>query len=45
MERAQAPAGRRGQASPAAVPLPASATPQTYSPDQVSAGQPIFAAQ
>ena len=45
MDRAQAPAGGRGQASPAAVPPPASATPQSYSPEQVRAGQPIFAAQ
>ena len=45
MERAQAPGGGRGQASPAAVPPPASATPQSYSPEQVRAGQPIFSAQ
>jgi cytochrome c oxidase cbb3-type subunit 3 len=42
----QAPAGGRGsQASPAAVPPPATATPQAYPPEQVRAGQPIFAAQ
>jgi cytochrome c oxidase cbb3-type subunit 3 len=41
-----APAGGRGsQASPASVPPPASATPQTYPPEQVRAGQPIFSAQ
>ena len=43
---AAAPAGGRGsQASPASVPPPATATPQTYPPEQVRAGQPIFAAQ
>jgi mono/diheme cytochrome c family protein len=42
----QAPAGGRGsQASPAAVPPPATATPQAYPSEQVRAGQPIFAAQ
>ena len=42
----QAPAGGRGaQASPAAVPPPATATPQSYPPEQVRAGQPIFSAQ
>ena len=42
----QAPAGGRGsQASPAAVAPPATATPQSYPPEQVRAGQPIFAAQ
>ena len=42
----QPPAGGRGaQASPAAVPPPATATPQTYAPEQVRAGQPIFSAQ
>ena len=42
----QAPAGGRGgQASPAAAPPPATATPQTYTPEQVRAGQPIFSAQ
>jgi len=42
----QAPAGGRGsQASPAAVPPPATATPQAYPAEQVRAGQPIFAAQ
>jgi mono/diheme cytochrome c family protein len=46
MDRPQAPAGGRGaQASPAAVPPPATATPQAYSPEQVRAGQPIFAGQ
>jgi len=46
MDRPQAPAGGRGaQASPAAVPPPATATPQSYTPEQVRAGQPIFAAQ
>jgi mono/diheme cytochrome c family protein len=46
MDRPQTPAGGRGaQASPAAVPPPATATPQSYSPEQVRAGQPIFAAQ
>ena len=46
MDRAQTPAGGRGaQASPAAVPPPATATPQSYSPEQVRAGQPVFAAQ
>jgi len=42
----QAAAGGRGsQASPAAVPPPATATPQSYPPEQVRAGQPIFSAQ
>jgi cytochrome c oxidase cbb3-type subunit 3 len=44
----QAPAqagGRGSQASPAAVPPPATATPQVFPPEQVRAGQPIFAAQ
>ena len=42
----QAPAGGRGaQASPAAVPPPATATPQSYPPGQARAGQPIFSAQ
>jgi mono/diheme cytochrome c family protein len=46
MDRPQPPAGGRGaQASPAAVPPPATATPQSYSAEQVRAGQPIFAAQ
>jgi mono/diheme cytochrome c family protein len=46
MDRPQAPAGGRGQqASPAAVPPPATATPQSYSAEQVRTGQPIFAAQ
>jgi mono/diheme cytochrome c family protein len=46
MDRPQAPAGGRGaQASPAAVPPPATATSQSYPPEQVRAGQPIFAAQ
>jgi cytochrome c oxidase cbb3-type subunit 3 len=37
--------GRGGQASPASVPPPATATPQSYPPEQVRAGQPIFSAQ
>jgi mono/diheme cytochrome c family protein len=42
----QPPAGGRGaQASPAALPPPATVTPQSYPPEQVRAGQPIFAAQ
>jgi mono/diheme cytochrome c family protein len=42
----QAPAGGRGaQASPAAVPPPATATPQSYAPEQARAGQAIFSAQ
>jgi cytochrome c oxidase cbb3-type subunit 3 len=46
MDQAPAPAGGRGaQASPAAVPPPATATPQSYPPEQVRAGQPIFSAQ
>ncbi len=45
MDQGQAPAGGRGaQASPASVPPPASATPQSYPPDQVRAGQPLFSA-
>jgi cytochrome c oxidase cbb3-type subunit 3 len=40
-----ATAGRGSQASPAAVPPPATATPQSYPPEQIRAGQPIFAAQ
>src|ERR1043166_5296512 len=40
------PAGGRGsQASPASVPPPATATPQTYAPEQVRTGQTMFAAQ
>ena len=40
------PAGGRGsQASPASVPPPATATPQSYPPEQVRAGQPLFSAQ
>jgi mono/diheme cytochrome c family protein len=40
------PAGGRGsQASPASVPPPATATPQSYPPEQVRAGQPTFSAQ
>ncbi len=35
----------RPQASPAAVPPPATATPQSYPPEQARAGQPIFSAQ
>jgi uncharacterized protein len=38
-------AGRGSQASPASLPPPATATPQSYPPEQVRAGQPIFAAQ
>ena len=45
MDQAPAPAGGRGQASPAAVPPPATATPQSYPPEQVRTGQPIFSAQ
>src|SRR4029077_2556792 len=42
----QSPVGGRGtQASPAAVPLPATATPQSYPAEQVRAGQTTFAAQ
>jgi uncharacterized protein len=36
---------RDSQASPAALPPPATVTPQAYPPEQVRAGQPIFAAQ
>ena len=35
----------RGQASPASVPPPRSATPQAYPADQIQAGQRIFSAQ
>jgi cytochrome c oxidase cbb3-type subunit 3 len=35
----------RGEASPASVPLPPTATPQSYPPDQIAAGQKIFSAQ
>jgi mono/diheme cytochrome c family protein len=46
MDRPQTPAGGRGaQASPAALPPPATATSQSYPLEQVRAGQPIFAAQ
>jgi len=46
MDQAPAPAGGRGaQASPAAAPPPATATPQSYPAEQVRAGQPIFSAQ
>jgi uncharacterized protein len=46
MDQAPAPAGGRGaQASPAAVPPPATATPQSYPAEQIRAGQPIFSAQ
>jgi len=38
------PQGRGSQASPAAVPLPPTATPQSYPAEQVRAGQPIFVA-
>src|SRR5215510_14243504 len=34
------PSGGRGQASPASVPPPPTATPQSYSADQVAAGRP-----
>jgi cytochrome c oxidase cbb3-type subunit 3 len=45
MDQGQAPAGGRGaQASPASVPLPASASAQSYPPEQVRAGQPLFSA-
>jgi uncharacterized protein len=37
--------GGRGQASPASVPPPPTATPQAYSVEEVSAGRPMFAAQ
>jgi cytochrome c oxidase cbb3-type subunit 3 len=37
--------GRGSQTSPAALPPPATITPQSYPPEQVRAGQPIFAAQ
>jgi cytochrome c oxidase cbb3-type subunit 3 len=40
------PAGGRGsQASPASVPPPATAIPQSFPPAQVRAGQPIFSSQ
>jgi mono/diheme cytochrome c family protein len=46
MGQAPAPAGGRGsQASPAALPPPPTATPQSFPPEQVRAGQPIFSAQ
>ena len=46
MDQAPAPAGGRGsQASPAALPPPPTATPQSYPPEQVRAGRPIFSAQ
>ena len=35
----------RGQASPASVPVPPTATPQSYSVGQIAAGRKIFAAQ
>jgi cytochrome c oxidase cbb3-type subunit 3 len=35
----------RGQASPASVPPPRSAAPQTYPADQIQAGQRVFTAQ
>ena len=38
-------AAGRSQASPAAVPPPATVTPQSFPPEQIRAGQPIFAAQ
>ena len=37
--------GRGSQASPASLPPPATATPQSYPPEQVQAGQSIFSAQ
>jgi uncharacterized protein len=40
------PSGGRGsQASPASVPPPATAIPQSFPPEQVRAGQPVFSAQ
>jgi mono/diheme cytochrome c family protein len=46
MDRPQPPAGGRGaQASPASVPPPATATPQSFPPEQVRAGQSVFSAQ
>src|SRR5262249_21345442 len=39
------PGTGRGQASPASVPPPPTATPQTYPPEQVAAGRPMFSAQ
>jgi mono/diheme cytochrome c family protein len=44
MDQASA-GGRGGQASPAAAPLPATATRQSYAPEQVRAGQTTFSAQ
>ena len=44
-DQGQTPIPIRPQASPAAVPPPATATPQSYPPEQVRAGQPIFSAQ
>jgi mono/diheme cytochrome c family protein len=41
----QTAGGRGAQASPAAVPLPPTATPQVYPAEQVRAGQPIFSSQ
>jgi len=43
--RPQAAQGRGAQASPASVPLPPTATPQSYPPDLVRRGQPIFSSQ
>ena len=43
--QAPAPEAGRSQASPAAVAPPPTATPQSYSPEQVRAGQGIFSAQ
>ncbi len=44
--QAPAPAGRGGQmSSPASQRPPDTQTPQTYPPDQVRAGEPLFAAQ
>jgi mono/diheme cytochrome c family protein len=37
--------GRGAQASPASLPPPATATAQSYPPEQVRAGQPLFSAQ
>jgi mono/diheme cytochrome c family protein len=45
MDQGQAPASGRGaQASPASMPPPANAAAQSYPPEQVRAGQPLFSA-
>ena len=44
-QAATVPTGRGSQASPAAKPLPPTAIVQSYPPEQVRAGQPIFSAQ